>query len=115
MAYAPLLLAAVPGLVFAQSLPEPYSALAQYGLAGVLGALLIRRYEAELARERAAREKAETQRDALTERAASETIPLLGDIQRTMVPALTALTEETRRMGERIERLERNNSHRPGG
>jgi hypothetical protein len=106
---------AIP-LLFAQALPDPYSALAQYGIAGILGVLLIRRYEAELGRERAARLRAEEQRDALTERAASETIPLLGEVQRTMVPTMTNLTDELRRLGERVERIERlisdRNSHR---
>lgn len=101
------MLAVAPAVVFAQALPEPYSGLAQYGVAGLLGVLLIRRYENELQREREARVSAETRRDALTERAASETIPLLGEVQRTMVPALTALTEEVRRVSDRLDQVER--------
>ena len=111
------MLAVTPVLVFAQALPEPYSAIAQYGLAGILGVLLIRRYEAELSREREARLAAEARRDALTDKAASETIPLLGEVQRTMVPALTTLTEEMRRVSERLAAVERlvSDHYRAGG
>lgn len=106
----------VPALLLAQAIPAPYDTLTQYGLAGILLVLLIRRYEAELTRERERTAKAEERRDALTEKAASETIPLLGEVQRTMVPALTSLTEEVRRMGERLERVEQAGSRdRHGG
>ncbi|HKO83930.1 MAG TPA: hypothetical protein VJ140_05065 [Actinomycetota bacterium] len=104
--YGTTVLALAPAILLAQALPEPYTGIAQYGLAGLLGVLLIRRYENELSREREGRLAAETRRDALTERAASETIPLLGEVQRTMVPALAALTEEMRRMADRLERVE---------
>lgn len=97
----------VSALLLAQAIPAPYDTLTQYGIAGVLLVLLIRRYEAELAKVHAAKEKAEAQRDALTERAASETIPLLGEVQRTMVPTLNNLTNELKRMGDRLERVER--------
>jgi hypothetical protein len=91
-------------LLLAQAVPEPYAVLAQYGLAGILGALLIRRYDNELNRERGAREKADSQRDALTERVVSDLVPLVSEVQRTMVPAVERLTQEVQRMGERLDR-----------
>lgn len=97
---------AVEHLIFGQSVPEPYGVIAQYGLAGILGVLLIKRYDNELQRERAARERADQQRDALTEKIVSDIVPLVAEVQRTMVPSLDRLATEVQRMRERIDRVE---------
>ena len=94
-------------VILGQSIPEPYGLFAQFGVAGLLGFLLWRRYESEITRERQARERAEQQADMLAERAISDLAPLVAETARTMVPALEALTTEVRRMGERLDRLER--------
>lgn len=100
-------LALAPAFVVAQTVPEPYGLFAQYGLAGLFGFLLWRRYEGELAHERAARERAEQQADALAERAISDLAPLVAEAARTMVPTLDRLSTEVARMGERLDRIER--------
>lgn len=86
------------------AVPEPYAIFAQYGLAGILGGLLIRRYDNELGRERAAREKADGQRDAMTERVIGEIVPLVTEAQRTMVPTVERLVTEVQRMRETVDR-----------
>lgn len=96
--------ALAPGLLLAQAVPEPYGILTQYGVAGLCAFLLYRRYEGELSRERAARERAEQQADALAERAISDLAPLVAEVARTMVPALEQLSAEVARMGERVQR-----------
>lgn len=82
-----------PLLVLAETLPEPYATFAQYGLAGVLGYLLLRRLEAELTRANARSDKAEAQRDALTEKVFGEIVPLLGEVSKVM----TKVIEQTER------------------
>ena len=94
----------VAALVIGQAVPEPYGAVAQYGIAGVLGVLLIRRYESELSREREARARAEAQADALSDRAMAEFVPLVTEVSRTMVPTLERLVSEVQRMGDRLNR-----------
>ena len=96
-----------PALVFAQAVPEPYGIFAQYGAVGLAAYLLYRRYESELARERARAERAEAQADAVVERAISDLAPLVAEAARTMVPTLDRLSTEVARMGERLERIER--------
>lgn len=96
-----------PAILVAQVTPEGYGLFAQYGVAGLFGFLLYRRYESELNRERSARERAEQQADTLAERAISDLAPLVAETARTMVPALEQLTAEVRRMGDRLEKLER--------
>lgn len=88
--------------------PEaPYGIFAQYGLAGLFAFLLWRRYESELARERARADRAEAQADAVIERAISDLAPLVAEAARTMVPALGQMTAEVARMRERLDRLDR--------
>lgn len=94
----------VAALVAAQAVPEPYGAIAQYGIAGILGVLLIRRYESELTREREARAKAEAQADALSDRAMADFVPLVTEVSRTMVPTLERLVQEVQRMSDRLTR-----------
>lgn len=100
-------LAVVPAVVLAQAIPEPYGIFAQFGVAGLCGFLLYRRYESELAHERAARERAEAQADALAERVISDLAPLVARVGTTVVPALDRLSTEVARMGERLDRIER--------
>lgn len=102
------------GFVIGQALPEPYGPLATYGPLGIFIVLYVTGWipsRAELQRQIDRAERAEAQRDALTERAAAETIPLLGEVQRTMLPTLERLATAVERMNERVgqmtERVER--------
>lgn len=58
---------------------------------------------AELAREVARADRAEAQRDALSEKVLGDVVPLLGDVSRNMLPAVERLTEEVRRMADKIQ------------
>jgi hypothetical protein len=96
------------GMVVGQQLPEPYGPLVAYGPLGVFVLLYLTGWipsRAELQRQIERAERAEDQRDALTEKAAAETIPLLGEVQRTMLPTLERMATAVERMGERMERL----------
>lgn len=93
-----------------QALPDPYGPLVTYGPLGVFITLYLTGWipsRAELLRQIERAERAESQRDALTERAAAETIPLLGEVQKTMLPTLERLAAAVERMAERLDRLER--------
>lgn len=101
---------AVATVVLGQEITGPAGALVTYGPLGILVVLYLLGYipsRAELLRQIERAERAEAQRDALTERAAAETIPLLGEVQRTMIPTLERLAAATEKMAERLDRLER--------
>ena len=98
---------AAAGATVAQTLPDPWSPLAQFGVAGILGALLIRRYEAELATERAERQRLEAALATLTGRVTEDIIPLLGDVQRGITDAVRQGAEHMARVSEQLARLER--------
>lgn len=98
------------GLVVGQALPDPYGPLVTYGPLGIFITLYLTGWipsRAELLRQIARAEKAEAQRDVLTEKAASDWIPLLGEVQRNMLPALEKMATAVERMGDRLDRLER--------
>lgn len=101
--------AVVVAVVVGQQLPEPYGPLIAYGPLGIFVALYLAGWipsRAELHRQIERAERAEAQRDALVEKAAAETIPLLGEVQRTMLPTLERMATAVERMGERVERLQ---------
>lgn len=106
------------GLTYGQALPEPYGYLLGYGPLGVFAVLLVLGRvvsRTELDRANARADRAEAQRDELAQRMVSDLVPLVAEVQRTMVPALkdtvegqrsvmTALTElrhAIERLGER--------------
>lgn len=97
-------------VLVSQSLPPPYDSFIAYGPLGiftllyVLGQIVSKR-ELERALQRA--ERAEAQRDALAEKAMSDLLPLVIKVGDTMVPALDRLVTEFQRMGDRIDRLDR--------
>jgi hypothetical protein len=117
----PLAIGGFLRLTFAQSAPEPVSYLLTYGPLGVFAVLMVLGRvvsRTELDRANARADRAEAQRDELAQRMVSDLVPLVAEVQRTMVPALkdtadgqrlvmTALTElrhaierfDTRRMG----------------
>jgi hypothetical protein len=98
------------GQILGQELPAPYNALLTYGPLGIFMVLYLLGYipsRAELLRQIERAERAEAQRDALTEQAAEKTLPLLVEVQRTMVPTLERLTTSVERMADRVDRLER--------
>lgn len=97
--------AGTQSVIAAEVMPEPFSTLAQYGAAGVLAFVLIRLYESVLARERARAEKAEDQRDALTARTMSDVVPLVGEVQRTMVPTIEKLVASHEKLAAEIQQL----------
>lgn len=100
----------VPPVVFAQALPPPYDSLVAYGPLGIftllyiLGQIVSKR---ELERANARADKAEAQRDALADRAMSDVLPLVNEVARTMVPTLDRLVTEFQRMGDRLDRYDR--------
>lgn len=97
-------------VVVAQALPPPYDSLLTYGPLGIftllyiLGQVVSKR---ELERALARAERAEQQRDALADRAMSDLLPLVIKVGDTMVPALDRLVTEVQRMGDRLDRLNR--------
>lgn len=113
---------AAPGAI-GQEIPAPYGIIVQLGVAGVLGVLLLRRYDAQLDRERADREHVEEKLNAqlnreredrerieerlnrLIDKTVSEMVPLVSEVQRTMVPSLDRLATEWERIAPLLERL----------
>jgi len=96
------------GVIVGQALPEPAGTFVTYGPLGVFILLYITGWipsRAELHRQIERAERAEGQRDSLVEKAAAETIPLLGEVQRTMLPTLEKLATAVERMSDRVDRL----------
>lgn len=101
--------------VFAQTstdLPAPYGPIVAWGAGsivfGLFGYLFLSGKwvsERERLRESQRADRAETQRDELQKMLLTETVPVLTDIQRTMVPTLERLTAEVARANERSERV----------
>jgi hypothetical protein len=78
-------------LIYAQSEPEPVSYLLTYGPLGIFAVLLVLGRlvtKTELDRANARADRAEAQRDELAQRMVSDLVPLVAEVQRTMVPAL---------------------------
>lgn len=99
--------------IIGQALPPPYDSLVAYGPLGIftllyiLGQVVSKR---ELERALLRAERAESQRDALADRAMSDLVPLVTEVSRTMVPTLDRLVTEFQRMGDRLDRLDRDRS-----
>lgn len=104
------LLGMTSSLVFAQALPDPYSTLITYGPLGIFvmlyltGQLVSKR---ELERANARADRAEAQRDALSDRAMSDVLPLVNEVARTMVPTVDRLVTQVQRMADRLDQLDR--------
>ena len=98
-------------LIFGQALPEPFGVLMAYGPVGIGVGLWLAGWlpsKPELDRAHARADRAELQRDALTEKVLGEILPMIGVINGSMIPAterlareVGAMAEEIRRMGER--------------
>lgn len=104
----PLAIGESAGLVFGQSLPEPYSSLLAYGPLGVFAVLLVLGRvvsKAELDRANARADRAEAQRDELAQRMVSDLVPLVAEVQRTMVPALKDTAEGQRSVMNALNEL----------
>lgn len=101
---------AVPVLAQAATdLPAPYGPVLTYGPVGLFVVLYLTgqiNSKRELTRETARADRAETQRDKLADQLLTETVPLITEVQRTMVPTLERLAAEVARMSERIDRLD---------
>lgn len=107
----------VLSLILGQAVPEPYGTLVTFGPLGIFVALYLAGIipsKGELDRTIARAVKAEDQRDALAEKALTDTIPLLGEVNRTMIPTVERLvgqvgdlTSEVRRMSDRLHETER--------
>lgn len=93
--------------ILGQTTPEPWGTLGQYGAAGFLVGILIWRYERSLAAADERADRAEAQRDALTDRVLVDILPVLGQVNATMVPAAERLANEVRRMGDQVEEVRR--------
>jgi hypothetical protein len=102
-----LVLALLPGVLVAQALPEPFGSLVAYGPVGIGVALWLMGYlpsKGELDRANARAEKAESQRDALTEKVLGEILPMIGTINANMLPAAERMAREVRRLSEEVAR-----------
>lgn len=106
----PLAVGESVGLVLGQSLPEPYGSLLAYGPLGVFAVLLVLGRivsKAELDRANARADRAEAQRDELAQRMVSDLVPLVAEVQRTMVPALKDTVEGQRSVMTALDELRR--------
>lgn len=103
--------------LFGQALPEPLGSLVAYGPVGIGVALWLAGWlpsKSELERAVARAERAEEQRDALTEKVLGEILPMIGVINGSMIPTaermaseLRGMAEEVRRVGDRVSGIER--------
>lgn len=83
-------------VIFGQQVPEPYGYLLTYGPLGVFAVLMVLGRvvsRAELDRANTRADRAEAQRDELAQRMVSDLVPLVAEVQRTMVPALQQVAE----------------------
>lgn len=101
------ILGSLPGVIVSQVLPEPFGSLVAYGPVGIGVALWLAGYlpsKGELDRALARAEKAEAQRDALTEKVLGEILPMIGTINANMLPAAERMAREVRRLSEEVAR-----------
>lgn len=92
----PLAVGELLALVFGQAVPEPYGYLLTYGPLGVFAVLMVLGRvvsRTELDRANARADRAEAQRDELAQRMVSDLVPLVAEVQRTMVPALKQVAD----------------------
>lgn len=90
--------------------PEPWATLLAYGPLGIMFALYVTGRlpsPSELKREIERANRAEEQRDLLTERSANDLIPLVRDVQKQMIPSLERLVVVVERLADDIERLDK--------
>lgn len=102
-----LVVATGANLVLGQSLPEPVGSLVAYGPVGIGVALWLLGWlpsKSELERANARADKAEAQRDALTEKVLGEILPMIGTINANMLPAAERMARELRHLGEEMRR-----------
>lgn len=105
----PLAIGQFLGLTFGQTVPEPYGYLLAYGPLGVFAVLMVMGRvvaRAELDRANARADRAEAQRDELAQRMVSDLVPLVAEVQRTMVPALKEVAEGQRAIMTGISNLQ---------
>lgn len=98
-------------LILGQALPPPYDVLVTYGPLGVFTVLMLIGQlvpKPVLERERARADRAEAQRDALAEKVTTDVIPLVTEVQRTMiviVPTVDKLADQAGRQADELQRL----------
>lgn len=97
-----------PAVLVAQALPEPFGSLVTYGPVGIGVALWLAGFlpsKSELDRANARADKAEAQRDALTEKVLGEILPMIGTINTNMLPAAERMAREVRHLSEEVRRI----------
>lgn len=103
-------------VLLGQALPEPLGSLVAYGPVGIGVALWLAGWlpsKAELERALARAERAEAQRDAMTEKVLGEILPMIGVINGSMIPTaermaneMRGVADEVRRVGDRVSNIE---------